>query len=205
MLRGADTLLSLVNDLLDMSRIQAGKFTLTPAAVSVPQVIDEVVTQLRPLAERKEQQLRVEVAPGLPTLLADPQRLAQILTNLINNAIKFTERGGTVMVRCRQDGDRMLCEVEDTGIGIAPGDLSKLFQRFTQLDMSPTRGAGGTGLGLAISKSLVEAHGGKIGVRSVLGRGSTFWFALPLAQSPDGLQPTSAVRLVETPPGNASP
>ncbi|MFN3430720.1 MAG: PAS domain S-box protein, partial [Candidatus Sericytochromatia bacterium] len=147
-LSGADTLLGLVNDLLDMSRIQAGKFTLEPGDTSFQDVASEVLATLAPLAGLKHQQLVNEVAPGLPTFVADARRLGQVLTNLVNNAIKFTPEGGTVRVRAILEGATLRCEVEDTGIGIAEEDLPKLFQRFGQLDMSHTRAASGTGLGL---------------------------------------------------------
>ena len=107
--------------------------------------------------------------------------MAQVLTNLVGNAIKFTAAGGRVEVRARAEGGELLTEVQDTGMGIEPAERGKLFQRFRQLDMSHTRAAGGTGLGLAISKALVEAHGGTIGVESEPGVGSTFWFRLPFA------------------------
>jgi signal transduction histidine kinase len=106
-------------------------------------------------------------------------RVRQVLTNLVGNAIKFTPEGGAINVRVRPDGDGVRVEVIDTGVGITPADQRKLFNPFTQLDMSATRQAGGTGLGLSISKALVEAHGGQIGVESAPGAGSRFWFTLP--------------------------
>jgi signal transduction histidine kinase len=118
--------------------------------------------------------------PNLPEVTVDPQRVRQILVNLLGNAIKFTEPGGTVALSARMDGDAVRLEVADTGVGISPENQKKLFSPFTQLDMSATRRAGGTGLGLSISKALVEAHGGHIGVTSAVGKGSTFWFTLPV-------------------------
>lgn len=109
----------------------------------------------------------------------DPQRMEQVLSNLIGNALKFTPEGGRIVVRARVEEDHLLCEVEDTGEGIDPEDIPKLFRRFSQL-ASGTDKRGGTGLGLSISKAIVEAHHGQIGVRSQPGRGSTFWFTLPL-------------------------
>jgi two-component system OmpR family sensor kinase/two-component system sensor histidine kinase BaeS len=143
-----------------------------------------VADSLASLASQKQLALSLDVAPDLPPMVADPQRLGQVLTNLISNAIKFTPPGGQIQVAARQERDHVLCEVVDTGDGIRPDDLPRLFQRFTQLDMSTTRQKGGTGLGLSICKAIVEAHGGHIGVRSELGKGSSFWFTLPF--SPPG-------------------
>jgi PAS domain S-box-containing protein len=180
MLNGADVLLALVNDLLDMSRIQAGKFTLSPAPVAIGPLVDEVVTSLAPLAEQKRQRVVVDLPADLPDVMADRQRLAQVLVNLVGNAIKFTPPGGAITVRGCLEPGWLRIEVADTGPGIADDDVPKLFHRFTQLDMSATRKAGGTGLGLSISKALVEAHGGAIGVESQPGHGATFWFTLPM-------------------------
>jgi PAS domain S-box-containing protein len=188
MMGGADLLLALVSDLLDMSRIQAGKFTIAFEPVRFEDVANSVAGSLASLAAQKQLGLALDVAPDLPPLTADAQRVGQVLTNLISNAIKFTPAGGQVHVTARQERDHVLCEIVDTGEGIRPDDLPRLFQRFTQLDMSTTRRAGGTGLGLSICKAIVEAHGGHIGVRSELDKGSTFWFTLPFnppAATPD--------------------
>ncbi len=179
-LLGAESLLYLVNDLLDMSRIQAGKFSLERYPMQLATLTSEVCERLSPLADQKNLELRSEVPGDLPEVVADAQRIGQVLLNLINNAIKFTPPGGTIRVRASVTGNSIRVEVVDTGIGISAQDLPRLFRPFTQLDMSSTRAAGGTGLGLSISKALVEAHGGKIGVESELGEGSTFWFTLPL-------------------------
>jgi signal transduction histidine kinase len=179
-LGGAETLLALINDLLDMSRIQAGKFTLEPRSVAAPSIAGEVIDNLRPLAERKRQTLELAVDGHVPELPADPQRLMQVLVNLIGNAIKFTGEGGRIALRMGVVDEALRVAVSDTGIGIAAPDISRLFRPFTQLDSSNTRSANGTGLGLSIAKALVEAHGGAIGVDSAPGVGSTFWFTLPL-------------------------
>ncbi|MNX27715.1 Non-motile and phage-resistance protein [compost metagenome] len=179
-LKGSETLLALIDDLLDMSRIEAGKFTLNPIPMHFPEVCQDVVSTLTPLAWQKGLTLVVNVPDPLPTLDADPQRMGQVLTNLINNAIKFTPVGGRITLRVETAGQELRCEIQDTGIGIAPEDIPKLFQRFTQVELSSTRQGGGTGLGLSIAKALVEAHGGSIGVRSEREQGSTFWFTLPL-------------------------
>jgi PAS domain S-box-containing protein len=179
-LGGAEVLLVLVNDLLDMSRIQAGKFTLAFEPTDVRQVVADAVATLTALALQKHLELLLDLPQALPVIRADPQRVGQIITNLVSNAVKFTPEGGRIRVHGRLDlQGRLRFEVEDTGPGIAEGDVARLFQPFTQLDMSFTRQAPGTGLGLSIAKALVEAHGGTIGVRSEPGAGSTFWFTLP--------------------------
>jgi len=176
---GADRMLELVNNLLDMSRIQAGKLQIEPDLGDYGAIVEEALAPMRPLSDQKEIALVPDLAP-VPPLMVDERRLTQVLTNLVDNAIKFTPQGGRITVRVRQDGDHVLTEVSDTGPGIAEESISKLFRPFSQVDMSSTRRAGGTGLGLTISKAFVEAHGGQIGVRSVLGAGSTFWFTLPI-------------------------
>ncbi|MFN3432530.1 MAG: sensor histidine kinase, partial [Candidatus Sericytochromatia bacterium] len=180
-LSSADALLALIEDLLVVSRVQAGKFSvaLQPTAFSVL-ATDALVTQ-SPGAAKKGLTLANEVPDGLPLLEADPLRLTQVINNLVANAIKFTPPGGRVTVRAGLSEGALRCEVTDTGIGIAIADQPKLFQRFTQLDMSNTRAASGAGLGLSIVKAIVEAHGGAVGVESQPGAGSTFWFTLPLA------------------------
>jgi len=207
MLAGADTLLMLVNDLLDLSRIQAGRFYLSPQPFDFPTLVKDRLGSVQPLADRKQLHLINQVPQDLPRLVGDPQRIGQVLLNLVNNAIKFTAPGGTIHVRACLGEDAALgsertlrCEVTDTGIGIAEEDLDKLFKPFTQVDMSSTRDVGGTGLGLTISKSLVEAHHGQIGVESELGKGSTFWFTLPLP----GASPGEAEAEVQMPAQVAS-
>ncbi|MFN3430807.1 MAG: ATP-binding protein [Candidatus Sericytochromatia bacterium] len=180
LLGGAERLLGLVNDVLNMSQIQAGTFQLLPAPMRLSEVAVSSVSALEPLAQTKRQRLVEAVPADLPPLTADAQRLAQVLTNLIGNAIKFTPEGGTITVSAALDGRQVRCRIADTGPGIADADQARLFMPFTQLDMSHTRAAGGVGLGLSICRALVEAHGGRIGVDSEPGRGSTFWFTLPI-------------------------
>ncbi len=177
--RGARRLEYLLNDLLDFARLEAGTFKLRLESASFSDKVREVVESLKPQVD--EARLRLEVSlPEEPLILRmDPQRIGQVLINLLGNALKFTPAEGRIQVRARLEQERLLCEVEDTGPGIAPEDIPKLFQRFRQLDAGVSKGKG-TGLGLSISKALVEAHGGAIGVRSELGKGSTFWFELPL-------------------------
>jgi signal transduction histidine kinase len=182
-LDGADTLLRLVDDLLDMSRIQAGKLVHAPRPMDLAAACQRVVEALGSLAEQKRLDLTLELPDALPEVFADPQRIEQVLVNLVGNAIKFTPPGGVVAIRAEQTGIWLRCEVMDTGKGIDRRDHPRLFKPFGQLDMSTTRPAGGTGLGLSISKALVEAHGGQIGLESAPGQGSTFWFTLPVLQA----------------------
>jgi signal transduction histidine kinase len=177
-LHGADRMLLLVDDLLDFARIQAGSFSLSPEPTAFDMLVEDTVSTVRPLAEQKGLVLDTTVERGVVST-GDVQRVTQVLTNLLSNAIKFTDRGGHVSVRAFVEGDWVVTEVADTGVGIASEDLPKLFQRFRQLDMSATRKAGGTGLGLSITKALVEAHGGQVGVASEPEKGSVFSFRLP--------------------------
>ncbi len=181
-LTGADRMLSLVNNLLDMSRLQAGKLSLVCEPTAYAPLVEEVVASLRPLADDRWVELTADVAAPA-SVHVDPQRILQVLTNLVDNAIKFSPQGGKVQIKAFVQGKaspELVTEVIDVGEGISEADLPKLFQRFQQADMSSTRKVGGTGLGLSIAKALIEAHGGTIGVRSELGKGSTFWFTLPL-------------------------
>ena len=179
MLNGVDRMLILVNDLLDFAKIQAGKLDLLPTRTDFVPLAEEVHATMKPLADQKNLTLALDLPEHL-ILVADGPRLVQVLTNLIGNAIKFTPAGGRIVLRSRFDGPDLLTEVSDTGIGISPEDLPKLFTRFKQLDMSSTRRVGGTGLGLSISKAIVEGHGGSIGVQSETDKGSKFWFRVPV-------------------------
>jgi len=181
--RSAESLLAILNDVLDFSKIEAGRLDLEQIAFAPLDVINSSVELARWGATAKGLSLRCELARGLdPVLRGDPGRLRQVLTNLLSNAVKFTERG-EVLLRVRElsraDSSRVWrFEVQDSGIGIAPEALPKLFQAFTQADGSMTRRFGGTGLGLAIVKRLVGLMGGEVGVQSELDRGATFWFTV---------------------------
>ena len=174
-------LLSLINDLLDLAKIESGKVELRPEPLVYQGVIQEVATALRPLAEKKGLRFEVLVPPDDLIVSADRRALSQILLNLVNNAIKFTETGGIALelVRRVADGREMTeFRVSDTGIGIQPEDQGKLFQAFTQVDASGKRRHEGTGLGLHLSGKLAELLGGRITFRSKYGHGSTFTFEL---------------------------
>ncbi|MDB5100863.1 MAG: Sensory transduction histidine kinase [Cyanobacteria bacterium RYN_339] len=181
-LTSADVLLALIDDLLDMSRIQAGKFSLSPQGIQIADAVGSALATLAPLAAQKRQELRTELPADLPTLLADPQRVSQVITNLVGNAIKFGPEGSQIAIRARRLDGHVRVEVQDQGEGIPAADVPRLFKRFTQLDTGNRRRAGGTGLGLSIVKALVEAHGGEAGVESEPGQGATFWFTLPVAE-----------------------
>jgi signal transduction histidine kinase len=172
-------LLALINDVLDLSKIEAGKIDFRPEPLDPGTVVLEVRDILRALAAKKRIKVETEVAEGLGQVVLDPAKLKQVLYNYVSNALKFTPEGGRVSVRVRPEGARAFClEVEDTGIGISAEDLGRLFHEFEQLDGGVAKRAPGTGLGLALTKQLVEAQGGSVGVRSKLGAGSTFYAVL---------------------------
>ena len=176
-------LLGLISDMLDISRIEAGKLDLTFGDVDLGEIINGVMTTAIGLVKDKPIELVTDVPEDFPTIRADSIRIRQVLLNLVSNASKFTEEGQiAVSARHIKKGERdeVLIAVADTGIGIAPENLEKLFEPFSQVDPSPTRKSGGTGLGLSIARHLVELHGGRIWVESTLDEGSTFAFALPI-------------------------
>jgi PAS domain S-box-containing protein len=186
----ADLLLSVINDILDFSKLEAGKLDLDRSDFNPAEVVEEVVAMLAVHAEDKNLELACQVDPNADTWVSgDRTRLRQVLTNLVANAIKFTERGDVVVRVAADPGAVSLSfEVNDTGIGIPADQLDRLFQPFSQVDASRTRRFGGTGLGLAISRQLVQIMGGEIGVKSEPGCGSTFWFTVHLA-SPEQSHP----------------
>jgi len=189
------TLLTVINDILDFSKIEAGKLRVQEQDFDPASTVSGVIELQAPQARAKGIELACFVAPDMPAaVLGDSGRLQQILSNLVANAIKFTEQGRVVVrgaVAERADRDLVLrFEVSDTGIGIAPGEIARLFQAFSQVDSSDSRRYGGTGLGLAIAKQLAEMMGGKIGVESRPGSGSTFWFTVRVLPSdPDKILP----------------
>ena len=172
-------LLGLINDVLDLSKIEAGQLTLTVEPYSAADMVATVLSATESLARTKGLALRSAVAPGLPTGNGDARRLTQVLLNLVGNAIKFTDPG-SVEVRATQSGDRFEFAVIDSGFGIAPEDQARIFDEFQQVDNSSTRKKGGTGLGLSISRKIVELHGGRITVESEVGKGSTFTVTVPI-------------------------
>jgi signal transduction histidine kinase len=182
--KNADRLLGLINDLLDLSRIEAGRVDLHRTSLDLARLISEVARSLRPLIEAKRQRLKLDLADGLPAVWADANRVTQILTNLISNAHKYTLVDGSITVAARRDDGFVRVDVSDTGIGLSPEDQAQLFTRFFRAHERSPQAGGGTGLGLVISRLLVELHGGRITVSSALGQGSTFSFSLPALKVP---------------------
>jgi signal transduction histidine kinase/CheY-like chemotaxis protein len=173
-------LLRLVNDVLDLAKVEAGRMEFHPEAVEPARLIDEVRGILRTAIAQKRVRLETQVAPDLGSFLLDAGRLKQVLYNYLSNAIKFTPEGGSITVRLLPEGDdRFRLEVEDSGVGIAPEGVERLFTEFQQVHEQDSSTGEGTGLGLALTRRLVEAQGGTVGVRSELGRGSTFHAVLP--------------------------
>jgi signal transduction histidine kinase len=172
-------LLGLINDVLDLAKIEAGRLTLSIADFSIKQVVQSVMTAMEPLAAEKKLPLKASVPAELPAARGDARRINQVLLNLVANAIKFTD-AGEVAVRVSLAEGEFLLSVTDTGPGIAEAEQDKIFEEFQQAGNSNAPLKGGTGLGLSIALKIVEAHGGRMGVESAPGKGSTFWFTLPM-------------------------
>jgi signal transduction histidine kinase len=179
-------LLHLINDVLDLSKIEAGRMELALNEYSVREVIDIVHLSLRSLAAEKKLEFTTSVPDDLPPAYGDNRRLAQCLMNLAGNAIKFT-RQGRVEIGVELAGEELVFRVVDTGIGIPKEELENVFGEFRQVDTAVTREFGGTGLGLSITKKFVEMHGGRVWVESEAGKGSTFLFAVPLRVKQEGI------------------
>ena len=174
-------LLELISNILDISKIEAGKMELEIEKISLPGIIDDTISIINVLAEKRNVVIKTEIDPQLDFIDGDSQKIKQILLNILNNAVKFSkDEGGTITVTTRKDGDMAKISLSDTGIGIKEEDLNRLFKEFEQLDSGIIRKYGGTGLGLTISKKLVELHGGSILVESEYGVGSTFTITLPI-------------------------
>jgi signal transduction histidine kinase len=173
-------LLELINDVLDLSKVEAGKLGFHPEPCDLAQILAEVAGIVDPLASRKQIRMVSYIDPSLGRIVLDPIRLKQVLYNYLSNAIKFTESQGTVAIRFRpEDEQHFRLEVQDTGIGIRPRDLARLFMEFEQIEAGNPRNVQGTGLGLRLTKRMVEAQGGQVGVESTFGKGSTFYAVLP--------------------------
>jgi TMAO reductase system sensor TorS len=197
--KSAHSLLTILNDILDLSKIEAGKLNIELIPLDLREIVSELITLHTMTAEEKCIQLYAEIDDGLPpVLIGDPTRIRQILANLVSNALKFTEKGHVLLrIKLASTDDNnadIRFEVEDTGIGIRDDVKDELFNEFTQADGSTTRKYGGTGLGLAIVRQLVEMMHGQFGVESVAGEGSTFWFSMTL--------PVGEAQTVKQPAGN---
>lgn len=177
--REVDLLTHMVQELLDLSRIESGRVPLSLHPVQLGEIVLPVVEHLQPQADRARLILQIDLPHTLPKVLADVERVRQVVTNLVHNAIKFTPSGGSVTVSAVLDGDEVVIAVRDTGVGIPADDLPRIFERFYKADRA--RSGGGTGLGLAIARHVVQAHGGRIWAESIEGQGSTFFFTLPSA------------------------
>ena len=176
-------LLSLINDILDLSKIEAGRMELEPADFDLPSVVDNALILLRERATRRGITLGRAIDERLGTIHGDERKVKQVLLNLLSNALKFTPEGGRIVIGASLHDEVAEVSVADTGIGIAPADQETVFEEFRQVGAAETK-AEGTGLGLALSRKFIELHGGKIWVRSELGRGSTFTFTLPVKPGP---------------------
>jgi CheY-like chemotaxis protein len=176
-------LLGLINEVLDISRIESGQLSISPEPVSVEELVDEVLALIRPLATGREIHVDAQGADVVGSVVADRQRLKQVLLNLLSNAVKYNREAGSISIRCASaDGDRVRISVVDTGYGIAPAHLERLFRPFDRIG-AENGGVEGTGIGLALTRGLIDAMGGEIGVESALEIGSTFWFELPRAEA----------------------
>ena len=198
--RSGDALLTIINDVLDYSKIEAGRMTIERIDFDLYSVCDEVRQILRSAIAARGLTVILSYDAALPRRIkGDPVRIRQVVLNLASNAVKFTERGAVRIEVSRLDADQVKISVVDSGIGISEEQLNRMFRRFTQADSSTTRRYGGTGLGLAISKTLVELMGGTIGVHSEPGTGSTFWFTLPLIAATQS-QGETGVQAAVSPP-----
>jgi PAS domain S-box-containing protein len=191
---GSKALLAVIGDILDYSKLESGAVDLDPAPFSLALLLEEATDIVSQASEEKGIRIQLALDPAIPDLrLGDDLRLRQVLLNLLSNAIKFTPGGGRISLSVVESGgDRLRFAVQDTGVGVSPEAKAKLFQRFSQADMSIARSHGGTGLGLAICRQLVELMGGEIDVSSELGRGATFWFEVRLREPGDVIEPVEA-------------
>jgi signal transduction histidine kinase len=194
--RSGEHLLRLINDILDLARVEAGRLELNKAALPLPPLLDEVMRTAQGLLKERPVLLRREIEGVLPAVLADEIRVRQVLLNLVSNACKFTNVG-EVAIGARAEAGEVVIWVRDSGIGIAEADQARIFNQFEQVDSQDTRHHMGTGLGLSISRWLVELHGGRIWLESELGKGSTFSFTLPRVQLAPGVWQPARPALLE--------
>jgi signal transduction histidine kinase len=172
----------MINEMLDLDRMESGRMTIHREAMDLNAVVDEAVDRVRPNAPNHT--LTLELQPNLPQIQADRDRMTQVASNLLSNAVKYSPTGGRITVTTRMEGDQLLFDVRDEGLGIPPGDLETIFERYSRVDSLATKDIPGTGLGLPIVRQIVQLHGGRVWAESELGRGSVFHVALPLAGGP---------------------
>lgn len=175
-----DVMTQMIEELLELSRIESGQVPLKLIPTTVADLLLVPLDRLKPQAERKQIAIALDLPSGLPRVLADATRISQVITNLAHNAIKFTPEAGTVIVDAKLQADEIVIRIKDDGPGIDKQDLPRIFERFYKSDQARTRSQGGTGLGLAIARHIVQAHGGRIWAKSKEGKGSTFFFTLPI-------------------------
>jgi signal transduction histidine kinase len=173
-------MIRLVNDLLDVSRIEQGRLDLKPARFSLSEVARDFVAEVTPIAEGRKISLNLEIEEGLPDGWADAERVRLAFQNLVDNAIKYSDEGGAVKIKLSRFGNFLKCEIQDNGVGIPEHQKTEVFQKFFRSDNVRKYQTEGTGLGLFIAKGIIGASGGKIGFNSEENRGSTFWFTLPI-------------------------
>ncbi len=195
--RQSKRLAALISDLLDVSRIESGRIQMKRESISLSHIVKHRVEEIRPQADAKDITLDLQLPEDLPHVTGDEARLGQAITNLVGNAIKFTPEGGRVTIKLTREGSLIRVQCIDTGPGIPEEEQSKIFDKFYQVSDIHTRQQGGSGLGLAITKTIIEAHGGMIWVRSQVGRGSNFQFALPIAGTQADSIPTPPQRMDE--------
>jgi histidine kinase len=182
----ASQLQGLIEDLLDLARSDAGKLRINPEPTSVRPLVQKIGRQIRPSFEEKNQKLTVSVEKAIPDVQADPDRIGQVISNLLTNANKYSQDGAKIRLSASKNGKAVEFEVSDTGPGLGTEQLEHVFERFWRGESGESQAVGGTGVGLAITKSLVEVHGGKISAESELGKGTTFRFTLPIADGSTG-------------------
>jgi len=177
----SNRLASLINDLLDLSKIESGKLKMSFAALDSVLLIKKAVMVIDSQAKAKSIKLKIDISQNLPKIKADETRFSQVMINLLDNAIKYSSEGGTTSIFAKVVENVLQIDISDTGIGISENDLPRIFERFYRVDKARSRELGGTGLGLSIVKHIVSSHGGQVWVKSELGLGSTFSFTIPLA------------------------
>ena len=182
-LRNIDRLDHLIQDILDISRLESGTLKLIPGKTNVKTMVEETVETMQPSADLKHITINTVIEDKIPEITVDQERIKQVIINIISNAIKFSPDGSIINVRPKEDKDFILIEIQDFGRGIPKDNQKKIFETFYQVDSGMDRKFGGAGLGLAISRGIILAHGGEIWVESIVGKGSTFYFTLPVVVS----------------------